>query len=141
MSKETLPNITVKNHWLVYILQLCDDTLYTGITNDLDQRIKAHHSGHGSKYVRSRLPFRVIYIELGDDRSQVSMREAQIKKLKRNDKLLLAHGYWTCEQEAVWAKWIVRCECGLVNAISKLYTDCPFTINCYNCNKKIEHHD
>ncbi|MTI86231.1 MAG: GIY-YIG nuclease family protein [Firmicutes bacterium] len=43
-------------HWYLYILECEDGSLYTGITKDLDKRIKAHKAGKGSRYVRSRLP-------------------------------------------------------------------------------------
>jgi len=50
--------VIIKNcqHWYLYILKCTDGSLYTGITNDLDERIKAHMAGKGSRYVRSRLP-------------------------------------------------------------------------------------
>lgn len=46
--------------WVVYILKCADDTLYTGITNDLEARIVKHESGKGAKYTRSRGPFELI---------------------------------------------------------------------------------
>ena len=42
--------------YLVYILRCGDGTLYTGCTNDLDRRLRAHQAGRGAKYTRSRLP-------------------------------------------------------------------------------------
>ena len=75
--------------WIVYILQMNDDTYYTGITNNLDRRMEAHKSGKGSKYVRSRLPFRVVYTCSEANRSEASKREARIKKLSRKEKELL----------------------------------------------------
>lgn len=67
--------------WLVYILRCADDTLYTGITNDLVARLKAHHAGRGAKYVRGRLPARVVYTEYAVDRASASQRERAIKRL------------------------------------------------------------
>lgn len=66
-----------------------DGTLYTGITNDLDHRLKAHNSGRGAKYTRSRLPVELVYSEHSPDRSSALRREAAIKALTREEKLKL----------------------------------------------------
>jgi len=65
--------------WHLYILRLSDDSLYTGITKDLERRLEEHRSGDGSKYVRSRLPCEVVYTEEHEDRSSALKREAEIK--------------------------------------------------------------
>ena len=75
-----------KNKWLVYIVKCSDDSLYTGITNDLAARIKKHNSGEASKYTRSRLPVRLVYKENQPSRSTASQREASIKTLNRAEK-------------------------------------------------------
>lgn len=75
--------------WCVYILRCSDDSLYTGITNNLDKRLDAHNAGTGAKYTASRRPVRVIYFEVQADRSAASKREAAIKKLSRAQKLML----------------------------------------------------
>ncbi|MCB1563766.1 MAG: GIY-YIG nuclease family protein [Alphaproteobacteria bacterium] len=73
--------------WVVYILECTDGTLYTGITNDLENRIKAHETGRGAKYTKGRGPFRLAYTEECASRSEASRREIQIKKLDRRAKL------------------------------------------------------
>ena len=45
----------MKGRWLVYLLRCLDGSLYTGMTNDLPQRLKAHNAGRASRYTRSRL--------------------------------------------------------------------------------------
>lgn len=75
--------------YFVYILKCSDDSLYTGITNDLEARIKTHSQGKGSKYVRSRLPFNVIYQESLADHSSALIREHEIKNMTRAQKLKL----------------------------------------------------
>lgn len=75
--------------WVVYILQCADDTLYTGITNNLDQRIAAHHEGKGAKYTRGRAPFEILYTEKAKSRSEATLRERAIKKLDRVQKFKL----------------------------------------------------
>ncbi len=73
--------------WVVYILKCKDDSLYTGITNDLPARIDAHESGKGAKYTKGRGPFILKYNESCETRSDASKREIEIKKLSRNEKL------------------------------------------------------
>jgi putative endonuclease len=79
-------------NWLVYIIQLNNQAYYTGITNNLAKRLKAHESGKGSKYVRAHLPFILVYKEACKDRSEASKREAAIKRLNRKQKQILVGG-------------------------------------------------
>lgn len=73
--------------WYVYILKCSDNSLYTGITNDLEKRFATHRSGKGSKYVRAKLPFTHIYTEKFDTKSAASKRESEIKKWPRSKKI------------------------------------------------------
>ena len=75
--------------WCVYILECGDGSLYTGITNDLAQRLVRHQSGRGAAYTRSRRPVRVVYSEKAKGKGPALSREAAIKKLPRRDKLTL----------------------------------------------------
>lgn len=75
--------------WHVYILHCGDGSLYTGITNNLDERIQAHENGIGARYTRGKAPFTIVYKEACPDRSDASRREAEIKKLDRREKLIL----------------------------------------------------
>lgn len=75
--------------WFCYLLRCADDTLYCGITNDLDKRLAAHNAGTASKYTRTRLPVALMYAEPCADRSVASKREREIKRLTRIDKLAL----------------------------------------------------
>ncbi len=78
--------------WCVYILKCGDDSLYTGITNNLDKRLLAHEKGTGAKYTKGRGPFTIMYKEACDDRSHASKREAAIKKMSHNEKIdFLSH--------------------------------------------------
>ena len=76
--------------WTVYILECADQTLYTGITNDLDHRITEHENGRGAKYTSGRAPFTLLYTETHSSRSQALKREAEIKAFDRATKLQLA---------------------------------------------------
>ena len=72
--------------WCVYML-LCDDnTIYTGITNDLKKRFDNHISGKGAKYLRGRKPLEIVYTENFKNRSMATKREMEIKKLNRKEK-------------------------------------------------------
>ncbi len=75
--------------WHVYVALCGDKTLYTGVTNDLDRRFKAHNSGKASKYTRSHLPVRIVHQESFRSKSRAFSREAAIKKLSRPQKLAL----------------------------------------------------
>lgn len=77
-----------KKHF-VYIVQCRDESLYTGWTTHLEQRIKAHNDGKGAKYTKSRGPVVLRYFEEFDDKGTALKRECEIKKMKRADKLLL----------------------------------------------------
>jgi putative endonuclease len=75
--------------WTVYILQCADGTLYTGITNDLEKRLRAHKDGTGAKYTRGRGPHTLIHQEEYDTKGEALSRELAIKALSREDKLKL----------------------------------------------------
>lgn len=72
-----------------YILECKDGSLYTGWTNDLTQRVKAHNEGRGAKYTRSHRPVHLVYFESFATKEEALAREAAIKKLTRAAKLAL----------------------------------------------------
>ncbi|MCE9528913.1 MAG: GIY-YIG nuclease family protein [Planctomycetales bacterium] len=72
--------------WFVYILRCADNSLYTGITNDLARRLEQHNAGTASRYTRSRLPAVFVYQEAQGDRSLALKRELAIKALSRQAK-------------------------------------------------------
>ena len=76
-------------NWQVYIILCSDDTLYTGITTDLQRRFAQHSSGRGAKYFRGRRPVKVVYQESGHSRSSAGRREFEIKRLARAEKRIL----------------------------------------------------
>ncbi len=78
--------------WYTYMVLCTDQTIYTGITNDLNARLEKHRSGKGAKYTRARGADRIIYSERHRSKSIAMKREAAIKKLKRSEKLLLTKG-------------------------------------------------
>ena len=72
--------------WFVYSLRCADDSLYTGITNDLQRRCLQHNRGTASRYTRGRGPVRLVYQETHDNRSSALKREAAVKALARHRK-------------------------------------------------------
>ncbi|MFI3255124.1 MAG: GIY-YIG nuclease family protein [Eubacteriales bacterium] len=79
--------------YYVYILKCRDDSLYTGITTNLPQRLAQHRDGTGAKYTRGKSPLTLVYVSESENRSTASKEEARIKKLKKEDKqALIAQG-------------------------------------------------
>jgi len=75
------------DNWSLYIIEASDESLYTGITTDVERRFSEHLKGpRGARYFNGRHPVKVLYREDGHDRISASRREAQIKKLSRRDK-------------------------------------------------------
>jgi len=72
--------------WTVYMLRCQDGSLYTGITTDLDRRVKEHQSGKGARYTRARLPVELVWSEPAAHESAAKKREAAIKKFSRSQK-------------------------------------------------------
>ena len=73
----------------VYILKCKDSSFYTGYTNNLDKRLKAHNEGKGAKYTKGRRPCKLVYYEEYENKGEALSREHEIKKLKRIEKLKL----------------------------------------------------
>ncbi len=81
-----------KKRYCVYILLCSDDSLYTGMTCDLDHRLSEHRAGRGAQWTRKRRPVGLVF-SLGD-LSYRSAREVEryIKTLTRARKeALIAH--------------------------------------------------
>jgi putative endonuclease len=83
------------NMYFVYILKCADNTLYTGITNDLEKRIEAHNSSKtGAKYTKVRRPVTLVYSEQVTDRSAALKREHILRHFSRAQKLqVIADSY------------------------------------------------
>ena len=76
-------------NWQVYIILCSDGSLYTGITTNMERRLRQHAGGKGAKYFWGREPLKVMYIEVDHTRSSASKREAEIKAMNRAEKSLL----------------------------------------------------
>lgn len=78
-----------KKNWLVYMILCSDDSLYTGITTDLQRRFTQHKNKKGAKYFYGREPLEIVFTEEGHDRISASQREYEIKNYSRAEKMVL----------------------------------------------------
>jgi putative endonuclease len=80
--------------WWVYFLRCNDNSLYAGITTDIDRRISEHNNSKlGAKYTRARRPVTLAYLEEADNKSLACKREYQIRHLTKSKKELLVSKY------------------------------------------------
>ena len=84
-----MASFVAEAHWQVYIIRCTDDSLYTGVTLDIERRMAEHGGSRGAKYFRGKRPQQVVFLEGGHTRSSACRREAVIKKLSRAAKLRL----------------------------------------------------
>lgn len=84
--------------WVLYILECKDGSLYTGITDNFERRLAAHGTVKGAKYTRGRGPFVLRYLESCEDKSHALRREIQVKKLTKDEKLILCASYMTVKE-------------------------------------------
>lgn len=85
MAKSTHESADKK--WVVYILRCRDNTLYTGITNNITRRLSAHNKGTASRYTRSRLPAELMAASGFMSRAEALRLEIKIKKQPKNKKI------------------------------------------------------
>ncbi len=78
--------------WYVYLLRCCDNSLYVGISTDVNRRLRQHNSGHGAKYAQLKGPVHLAWREPMRDRSAAMRRAAAIKRLPRHAKEQLILG-------------------------------------------------
>ena len=84
-----------KKEWHVYILECCDDSIYTGVTNNIEKRMRVHASGKGSKYVARKGFRQLIASKPCHDKSHACKCEYEIKQLSRNKKI---EWFWNKEK-------------------------------------------
>ena len=76
--------------WFAYILRCSNGCLYTGITTDVQRRLKVHNAGKGSAYVRAHRPAKLVAFTAWDSSSAASRLEYSVKSLSRAKKITLA---------------------------------------------------
>jgi putative endonuclease len=72
--------------YYTYIARCSDNSLYTGITNNISDREKRHNAGTGSSYTAARRPIHIVYSKSFPTRSEAARREVQIRGWTRNKK-------------------------------------------------------
>lgn len=85
-NEKAIPKRRVKKDWMVYVLRCGDGSLYTGVTNDMDRRLKMHSDGTGARYTRMKPPVQLVYQEKRMTRSQALVRECAIKTMPKPKK-------------------------------------------------------
>jgi putative endonuclease len=82
------------SQWQVYMLECADGSLYTGVATDVARRLRQHNGElvGGARYTSGRRPVRLVWSEACADRTTAQIREAEIKKLEREEKLKLSGG-------------------------------------------------
>ncbi len=77
----------INKAWIVYILHCKDNTLYTGITNNIEKRLIAHNKGLAAKYTRTRLPVVLSAVSNPMSKTEALRLEMRIKKLTKGEKI------------------------------------------------------
>ena len=73
--------------WKVYLVRCADNSLYCGVTNDLNGRIEKHNTGKGAKYTQSRLPVELVAVSRGLSKSDALTLEHYIKQQPAGEKI------------------------------------------------------
>lgn len=97
MSKSNGNRPTKQIGYCAYILHCRDNSLYTGYSNRIEQRIKTHQNGKGAKYTRSKRPVYLEYCQRFPDISSGLRWEARLKKLSKMQKHTLCKE-WKCQR-------------------------------------------
>ena len=83
----------IDKEWFFYIVRCRDDSLYSGITIDLESRTREHNKGAGAKYTSIRRPVTLVYYERYDNVSEARKREEQVKGWTKIKKERLIEGF------------------------------------------------
>ncbi len=83
----------MEQFWYFYIVKCRDGSYYSGITNDIEHRIKEHNAGTGAKYTRGQRPVTLIYSERQPNQSEALKREIRVKNWPKQKKQALVDGF------------------------------------------------
>lgn len=76
------------SEWFVYIVKCSDETFYTGVSTDVEKRVKTHNTGKGAKYTKTRRPVELLWTKKVSSKSEALKLEYKIKQLNRKQKML-----------------------------------------------------
>jgi putative endonuclease len=85
-KEQPTPTAAAGAVWFLYILECCDGSFTTGVTTDIDRRLREHQEGAASRYTRTRRPVVLAYREECGSRSLSLARECAVKSLSRRRK-------------------------------------------------------
>ncbi len=88
--------------WYFYLLRCCDNSLYAGVTTDLERRLRQHNAGRGAKYTRLKRPVNLAYWEACKNKSAAFRREAEVKRWPKLQKEALALGQPSPQDVQLW---------------------------------------
>lgn len=80
-------HVAQNEQWCVYILRCRNNSLYTGMTNNIERRLREHEQGRGSKFVRSWRPFELVKTIPCRNAGEARRLEYDLKKLTRKEKI------------------------------------------------------
>lgn len=83
---------SAKKIWVVYLLRCNDNSIYTGLTSDIEKRLMAHNKGTASKYTRTRLPAKLITMSRRMNRKEAMRLEIKIKRMPKGKKIAALTG-------------------------------------------------
>ena len=88
------------SNWYLYSVRCNDGSLYTGITTDVERRLREHRDGgtRGASYLRGRSPLDLVFSQQLADRASASRAEFAVKQLGKTRKEMLAAGLVTLVQ-------------------------------------------
>ncbi len=86
-------------NWFVYLLKCSDKSYYTGIAQDVEERLERHQTGRGAEYTKARLPVEHVYTEKTDNHSKALAREKWLKRQTHRVKEALIKE-WVAAQKA-----------------------------------------
>jgi putative endonuclease len=72
--------------YFVYILRTLDNSLYVGVTENVDERIATHNSGKGAEWTRAHCGARLVYSEPHITLSSARKRELQAQEMVASQK-------------------------------------------------------
>lgn len=90
LNSEPTDDVALDKPWFVYLVRTRSQTLYCGITNDLQRRFAQHQSGKGAKYLRGKGPLTLVWSKQVLTKSAALKEEIRIKKLPKSSKEKLA---------------------------------------------------
>jgi putative endonuclease len=72
--------------WFFYMVRCNDNSLYSGMTNNLEKRVKKHNDGTGARYTSSHRPVTLVHSERFYNSSEAKQRENEVKSWPKNKK-------------------------------------------------------